>query len=925
MQTRYGQAGPPPGPVPVSGPSSRCYFPSSMALLRRSQPIRITLLADLTSGSDVGSVYGARAGALVEALRFGVPIPPTYALPVAAFQDAVRNALPPAHDPASLLRMIDRPIGIERTAAARDRLLKLPLAQLLAAEVSAFWTDVGAHAPWGLLVSASPTCPDDTVSVIAGLDATVRGVRSERGLVQAVRFVWASALHVDTLRLLQAHRQRDVAIGVVIQLLDVTAAHGKLLVRSPTTAPPSWDQTAVLVEGGNTTSIADTLALVSCAPGLAAPVIDGTSARDVARLTEDGRLVQVQVAVKPQALVVSASGAEFQAIDATALTHSSLSPEASARLWQLADELSRMGEGPWEADYLVTGGGVVQASALRHAHGKGALPGADGNTVWSRTSIAEELPTTVTPLTWSVLQHVLRKSLWAALRDLGCRLPQSTPLVRSFRGRPYLNLSALLCAVDRVGGPSPLRLLTAVPGPAAVELERQLGAEPGGGSPFGLPVSVARLLSAQRRLEGEVSRWERTLESQRRWLAELDLAILPDDSLVTTLQEARARCDRTLELLVRSTVLLQAGTQLLGHVVRRSTAGGAERTVQTITGGLGKLTTAEIGIALAPVVAIAAKDSAARRTLLSRPVASPLELPHGPARRAVGRFLSAFGDRCAREAELMSPRWAEQSRPVLAMVTAGLRQEVIDPEAAQSYVRVQADAALADLELRLPLIDSALARTLTGRVRSLLALRERLRTSAARDLSALRTVVLDAGRRLSRLDPVLTPGSAFFCTIEELASAMSSARGGLAALARLRSATFERDAGRADPPSSFVGRPPFIELPAVRGAVWQGLACCGGVVAGNARVIGPHGWGVDRLRRDEILVMRTADAALSPLFLMAAGVVTEVGSPFSSGSILAREFGVPMVAGVAAATSSIRDGERLRVDGDHGLVERVEP
>ena len=70
----------------------------------------------------------------------------------------------------------------------------------------------------------------------------------------------------------------------------------------------------------------------------------------------------------------------------------------------------------------------------------------------------------------------------------------------------------------------------------------------------------------------------------------------------------------------------------------------------------------------------------------------------------------------------------------------------------------------------------------------------------------------------------------------------------------------------------------------------------------------------------EILVVHTTDVGWTPLFLVAAGVVTELGGPLSHAAIVAREFGVPSVVNVAGATRAIRTGDFLRVDGDRGLV-----
>ena len=74
----------------------------------------------------------------------------------------------------------------------------------------------------------------------------------------------------------------------------------------------------------------------------------------------------------------------------------------------------------------------------------------------------------------------------------------------------------------------------------------------------------------------------------------------------------------------------------------------------------------------------------------------------------------------------------------------------------------------------------------------------------------------------------------------------------------------------------------------------------------------------------EILVARTTDVGLTPIFLVAAGVVTELGGALSHAAIVAREYGVPAVVGVAGITSLLRTGERLRVDGNRGIVARLD-
>ncbi|MEM1009800.1 MAG: PEP-utilizing enzyme, partial [Myxococcota bacterium] len=52
-----------------------------------------------------------------------------------------------------------------------------------------------------------------------------------------------------------------------------------------------------------------------------------------------------------------------------------------------------------------------------------------------------------------------------------------------------------------------------------------------------------------------------------------------------------------------------------------------------------------------------------------------------------------------------------------------------------------------------------------------------------------------------------------------------------------------------------------------------------------------------------------------------SGLVMEVGGLMTHGSVVAREYGAPSVVSVFEATQKIRDGQRIRVNGDDGFVE----
>ena len=101
--------------------------------------------------------------------------------------------------------------------------------------------------------------------------------------------------------------------------------------------------------------------------------------------------------------------------------------------------------------------------------------------------------------------------------------------------------------------------------------------------------------------------------------------------------------------------------------------------------------------------------------------------------------------------------------------------------------------------------------------------------------------------------------------------------------------------------------------------VLKGLPVSPGRVTGPARVImdprrDPH------LEEGEILVAPVTDTGWTPLFILAKGLVVDVGGLLSHGSIVAREYGIPGVLNVMVGTKLIKTGQIITVDGAKGEV-----
>jgi pyruvate,water dikinase len=107
------------------------------------------------------------------------------------------------------------------------------------------------------------------------------------------------------------------------------------------------------------------------------------------------------------------------------------------------------------------------------------------------------------------------------------------------------------------------------------------------------------------------------------------------------------------------------------------------------------------------------------------------------------------------------------------------------------------------------------------------------------------------------------------------------------------------------------------------GTELNGAAASPGTVEGVARVVRTLAELAD-VRDGEILVCGSTSPAWAPIFSKIKATVTDVGGVMSHAAIVCREYGLPAVVGTGRATSMIRTGQTIRVNGTAGVVTLVE-
>jgi len=305
-------------------------------------------------------------------------------------------------------------------------------------------------------------------------------------------------------------------------------------------------------------------------------------------------------------------------------------------------------------------------------------------------------------------------------------------------------------------------------------------------------------------------------------------------------------------------------------------------------------------------------------------------------REALDAYLADFGRRTLYLA-LSAPSLAEDPTPVITMLQDALRRPDHDARARHAEVAAEGERRVAAARERLrgypaPVREAFDQRLAAGRAGFVVSENHNFLLDYG-TTAAVRRVVLEVGRRLADAAAIAAPEDVFHLTWDELratwvASPATDRRALIAERQQELRAFADVDppeklgtppSSAATPGDTYAGRPP----PETREPdVVTGTPGARGVARGRARVLRDLR-DAGQLRPGEILVATTTSQPWTPLFGIAAGLVTDAGGVLSHTAVIAREYGLPAVVGTRVGTRRLRDGMLLEVDGDRGTVRIV--
>jgi pyruvate,water dikinase len=212
--------------------------------------------------------------------------------------------------------------------------------------------------------------------------------------------------------------------------------------------------------------------------------------------------------------------------------------------------------------------------------------------------------------------------------------------------------------------------------------------------------------------------------------------------------------------------------------------------------------------------------------------------------------------------------------------------------------------------------------------RKFLALREDLRFGLDKVFYRLRRLLLAIGQHDQLKLMREFKDSIFFLELNELRGLLNQevAIDDFVSLVRTRMSDYDNCQNQSPPYYLKITGNDVISLEHAecKGMTIQGVAASPGVAEGTARVIYSDKE-FYKLKRGDILIAHNTDPGWTPLFLAISGIVVEIGGILNHCAIVAREYNIPAVVGIVNVTKQINDGQRVRVNGNTGTVEILEP
>jgi len=281
-------------------------------------------------------------------------------------------------------------------------------------------------------------------------------------------------------------------------------------------------------------------------------------------------------------------------------------------------------------------------------------------------------------------------------------------------------------------------------------------------------------------------------------------------------------------------------------------------------------------------------------------------------------FLERHGHRCVREAELREKTWAEKPSQLI---------QILQTRVKAGEVRHMSHDTKKEITLALSKLRPAtriILRSMIATARKAVARREITKALSIKMVDTIRRGYNALALTLVSEQLLDDPDQVYFLTHEELGRLIADKDAGWKMKAARRRELLADTDKLVFEEISFGIPEPLEEEQSfeLKEGQLAGIPVSSGVVEATVRIIHTLE-DAEQLKEGEIMVASFTDIGWTPYFSIISGLITEIGSPLSHGAVVAREYGIPAVVAAKGAKKLFKTGDRIRLDGERGLIEKI--
>jgi len=822
------------------------------------------------------SLVGGKAANLGELIKAGLNVPEGFCVTTNAFQQFMdENKL--ASKIASALRKADLDDfkSLQKTSRKiRNLIVGARIPPKIMAGVKSAYSELGISGRLSPRVSirSSAAAEDSSQASFAGIHNSFLNMSGQAKLIKYLKLCWASLWTPSAIYYRHTHRS-DVArsheneMAVIIQQMVSASKSGVMFTRNPVN-----DEDEIVI---NSTF------------GLGTAIVSGETLSDTYIIESSSLRLKKKRIVQKDTMTIARKkiGLKKTTVPKDRKNAQSLNNEQLMQLTRAGLEIERIFGCPQDLEFTFDDQDelfILQSRPITTLK-KTPTKEKEGKIGWTRHGIAERLPDPASPMTFWIVKNVMMRGWNRAMKSLP--VPQANHPTTMISDKNYLYNDVDLDKNPEMPSLKTLKFLTCLLIAAKTGINRWKKTL----DPYMVRVKTLR------QFDVKTASFEELMEHFREacrltedyFVWEIYMGITRD-----IIHKAFISIGKKLGIPpLQATTLIQTSDDItsdirreLAHLANEAERSGLKR---VLTEEKGELTTLK-----------GHKDV---RDFLAK-----LEI-----------FLEKYGHRGSK-IDWIYRRWGENPAEILGYIRNRLAHRNHSSEENRWNQEKKRVESLVLQKLKKNPLKRILFSQLLKTAREWTPIKENRQHYLEFSNHLIRRALLELGGRLSNSGVFLDPSDIFFVTPPEIENI---ARIGSADSSEIKKTIDKR---RKEWQRSFSHTPPVKLNNSFReekttGRRIEGVPGSSGKATGRARVIKrPEEF--DQFLEGEILVTTITNPCWITLFERAKAVIADLGDFGSHCAVLAREYRIPAVVGTKSATTSIKSGEIVTVDGDKGII-----